>query len=121
MKKLLLLFVAISLVIASPVMAVNYKAFVNGRDLIERCDTENGATNKFVLPNCLGYIAGVIDLHESLLRTETVKPIFCKPERHDLTEMHKIVCIFLKENPDSLLESASDLVIQALTELFPCS
>jgi hypothetical protein len=121
MKKPVLLFVAISLFIATPVMADNYKAYVNGRDLIERCDTEYNDTNKFILPNCLGYIAGVIDLHESLLRDEAVKPIFCKPERHDLTEMHKVVCNFLNENPSLLSNSAPDLVTQALAELFPCS
>jgi hypothetical protein len=121
MNKLALLLVAVFLFVASPAMAENYKAYVNGRDLIERCDTEYNPTSKFVLPNCLGYIAGVIDLHENLVRTEGVKPNFCKPERHDLTEMHRVVCEFLKENPNLLINSASDLVIEALAELFPCS
>ena len=121
MKKLALLLVVVSLFVASPVMAENYKAYVTGRDLIERCGTENDPTKMGTLPNCIGYIAAVIDLHESFVRADATKPIFCKPYRHDLTEMHKVVCKFLKENPNLLINSASDLVIQAMTELFPCS
>lgn len=120
MKNLVLLFVAAFLFVASPVMAKNYKAYVNGRDLIERCDTEYSPTTRHTLPNCLGYIAAVVDLHESLVRADAAKPLFCKPERHDLTEMHKVVCNFLNENPKLLLNNASDLVSQALAELFPC-
>lgn len=121
MKKLAFLLVAVSLFVTSPVMAENYKAYVTGRDLIERCGTENDPTKMATLPNCIGYIAAVIDLHESLRRADATKPIFCKPVRHDLIEMHKYVCKYLDENLDLLFNSASYLVVQALAELFPCT
>ena len=122
MKKLILLLFVVSLFMVSPVMAGNYKAYVSGRDLIERCDTENiGANTKFIFPNCMGYIAATIDTHESLVRSGESKPLYCKPARHDLTEMHKYVCKYLNDNPELLLKNASELILQALTELFPCT
>ena len=121
MKKLTLLVIVVSLFISSPVIAENYKAYVTGRDLIERCDTENiGTMTKFIFPNCMGYIAATIDTHENLVRAGGSKPLFCKPANHDLTEMHKIVCKYLNENPELLHNNASELVLKALAELFPC-
>ena len=121
MKKITFLLLVLLLFVASSATADNYKAYVSGRDLIERCDTENmGTASRFIFPNCMGYIAATIDTHESLIRSGASSPIFCKPEGHDLTEMHKIVCKYLNENSDSLLNNASELILKALAEIFPC-
>jgi hypothetical protein len=121
MKKFTLTLVAALLFIASPVLAEDYKAYFNGSDILQRCDTEYNPINIYTLTDCLGYIAAVIDLHESLVGAGTSKPFFCKSTSNDLKETYKYVCKFLKENPELLLNSASELVIQVLADLFPCT
>ena len=121
MKKLILLVIAVPLFIRSPVIAENYKAYVNGRDLIERCDTENSGTmTKFIFPNCMGYIAATIDTHENLVRAGGSKPLFCKPagrfhlhipgmDRYNLAYELLIDSAFAEKRPDAHFAQRSSL------------
>jgi len=124
MKKLALLFVAVSLFVASPVMAELGIYFTDGNSLQKNCiETEKETTINNALPSglCLGYIRGVSDLHSTLSRNLLPKPLFCSPKNATAGQLVKIVIKFLNEHPEIMLhEPASGLVLCALIEAFPC-
>jgi hypothetical protein len=73
---------------------------------------------------CLGYIMGVADLqNNSSAAGATGKP-YCMPEGDDADtaeELREVVLKYLMSRPDSLQQSASNLVEQAFTQNFPCA
>ena len=118
MKKLLLL---IALLNAQGV----YAAYISGNQLLEMCsadlqDTAN-ANRYMEAGGCRGYITGTVDIYETFDEWNALKyRYWCVPDAVDLGQLRAVVLEYLKENPETLHQSASALIVLAYTKAFPC-
>jgi hypothetical protein len=123
MKKLALLLVVASLLVASPVMA---GPFMNGNDLQKYCSIMDQPSDSHSMIDaqhmgiCFGFIEAFNDFHSSLLTLDDFVPLFCIPEKATVSQLIQVVSKYLKENPEKLHLDASYLIIHALREAFPC-
>ena len=95
--------------------------FISGNKLLELCDAPFGTNNQAW---CDGYIIGVDD---TLTITEAVSGTagashryYCLRQDVTLGQTSLVVLNYLKAHPDKLDLIASELVIAALAEAFPC-
>ena len=97
--------------------------FISGNKLLELCDAPFGTNSQAW---CDGYIIGVDD---TLTITEAVSGkagsashrYYCLRQDVTLGQTSLVVLNYLKAHPDKLDLIASELVIAALAEAFPCS
>jgi hypothetical protein len=83
--------------------------FYNGNRLFEQCEAPMGHP---YFSNCMSYIAGVFDaLEES----------FCLSGDIELGQLRDVVRLWLQAHPEKRHLPASDLVVKALNEKFPCN
>jgi hypothetical protein len=71
----------------------------------------NQQTNNFSL--CLGYFQALTDLFGGYL--------FCPPPSVTYNQSMRITTKYINDNPEKLNQSASVLIIDALSRAFPCS
>ena len=117
MKKRVLSFVAVSLFLASPVMAAS--AIVSGKKLLANCNTPETSVAQQNI--CLGVIIGTIDTHSAFINNNLIQPLYCPPNKVTLRQMKGIVVKFLENHPKNLHQSGTLLATKALVEAFPCS
>jgi hypothetical protein len=90
------------------------KAFYSGNELLKACEDHNLI--------CPGYIAGVVDGARAIAHWEKLgNPGFCTPDNGvTLGQLRRIAENYMRANPQNLHLTASSLVLNAITEAFPC-
>jgi len=93
-------------------------AFYSGNHLLALCLKQtDDYTSK---SNCLGYIIGVSDTHNTHVNWKYIGSYWCSPDGIIGGQLQAVVVKHLKENPQDLHLSASSLVMTALNAAFPC-
>lgn len=90
--------------------------FFSGNDLLKFCESDNPAE----LSQCIGYIASAEDTHEALVDWGHLPPQMCVPPGPTLGQLQKVLLKYLKGRPENLHLAAGSMVLNALTEAFPC-
>ena len=110
MIKKLVALAALAMLLGSP---ASY-AYTTGNNLVEHCkDKEAYFGSGF----CYGYMMGVANI----LTWASERNRICIPDGVTGGQVASIVTKYLKENPESLHESADLLVTVALGKAFPCN
>jgi len=123
MKKLTLLLFTFFLFMTSSIMAENVPYFKTGNELFDECREVLKQENKtdVAIGNCIGFIEGAADTHETLVDSFYIKPIFCLQQNIQSEQLVRIVLKNLAEHPELLNAPASHLVLNSLKEGFPCT
>ena len=83
--------------------------FETGSTLLDSCNAPNLSQHWY----CLGYVASIADLH---VEREQV----CPPLGATKDDLKRVVKSYLAANPVTLNDPASDGVLFALMDAFPC-
>ncbi|MGB1800151.1 MAG: Rap1a/Tai family immunity protein [Gammaproteobacteria bacterium] len=71
---------------------------------------------------CGGYISGIHDsVKDMVLHGLIAKAPYCMPPGINRGQLVRIVVSYIKRNPESYAESASNSVLSAYYESFPCN
>ena len=68
---------------------------------------------------CAGYVMGVSDTHDMITALNS-SPSFCAPDDVTVGQMVNPVHRYLVGNPERIHLSASNIIVNALKEEFPC-
>ena len=91
-------------------------AWLTGGQLLEDCESENYFDKGY----CLGYIVSVHDTVATLAGWKGFAEYICTPQGVTAGQFRKVVVKNLNENPEELHMAADSLVLNALSEAFPC-
>jgi len=91
--------------------AASEEAFLSGKDLQELCKGGDAA--------CTTYVMGVLDAVNLMESRSGGSSAFCAPEITS-DEVTDVVTKHLKRHPARWESPAATLVVEALTEAFPC-
>ncbi|MDA9625670.1 Rap1a/Tai family immunity protein [Luminiphilus sp.] len=95
--------------------ATNY--FWTGSQLLELCENDSVAQ----YAGCTGFILGVSDTTASYNDTDVMMvTLYCTPDNVTIGQLQKVVIKSLTEDPASLHQAASGLVVSAFMDAFPC-
>jgi len=100
--------------------------FVSGNQLLAHCREYKSIAadhegSSFEAGHCGGFLHGVADSYQSLHRLDASSPpLYCMPAGVSGGQLVRIVFKFLEANPEKLNAVASDLVLLAYVEAFPC-
>ena len=97
-------------------MGAQGKSFYTGKWLLEKCDEKYGHR----LDACLGYITGVHDTVATLAHWEGFAEYMCTPKGVTSGQFRLVVMKHLNKHPEELHLNAGGLVLNALSEAFPC-
>ena len=96
------------------VMGMADADYLTGNKLFEECQQNS---NLFLSGACLGYIAGVVDA----LHTSSEFCVLQNGSRVKLRQLVDVVTDYLHDHPEKRQLPASDLVIAAAKNQFPCN
>ncbi|WP_409035247.1 Rap1a/Tai family immunity protein [Novosphingobium sp.] len=116
-----LLFVSSSATMATLTFEPPLHKFKSGNQLLSECNTEKSDpayTRRYLA--CLGYVAGVIDQHETLVSLHKLERQFCLRPNVNLDQATDVVVGWLRRNPKERDLTASLLINFALQDAFPC-
>ena len=97
-------------------MGAQGESFKRGSSILESCERESWFDKGY----CSGYIIGVFDAAVTLARWEGFAEYICPPEGVTSGQLQKVVVKHLNEHPEKLHFAADSLVLNVLTEAFPC-
>ncbi len=122
MKKLTLLMFILAMLMASPVKAANGEKLLNDcNNIIKYQQNKSDKTVSTVgAGSCFGYIGATIDTHSSLVEYFNRDKLFCSPPNLKSGDAARLVVNYVKKYPQKVNVLASDLVLEALIEAFPC-
>lgn len=113
----LIVALAFSGALAAP--CISHAVFWDGYKLKELADADDRTDIGTVQPadytkvgNLIGFVVGVHDAIEGIL--------VCAPNQVKIGQIVGMVKKYVRENPDKWNQSASNLVINALSSAFPC-
>ena len=122
MKKLALLLVVASLLVASPKISFGVEA---GTILLDECrqalkGPDSYGLNFIAAARCFGYLEGITNTNFWYQRMKT-DTAFCLPENSITNnEAATIVVKYLEKHPEDLRKPKFLLVLDAFKESFPC-
>lgn len=106
--------IAIAGLLALAALPARAEYFETGRDLYKKCKAAGTAQQVF----CLGYIIGIADVMED-------NPLdgrsACIPKDASIQQVTGIVVEFLDQNRDIHDFTGESLVVQALSDKYPCA
>lgn len=105
----------ITLLVTLGISMGSYGSFMTGAQLLERCESEG-----YKEAVCLGYIQGVADAFESLMKLGLMTETICIPNQVTVGQLTKVVVKCLNEHPEELHYRADGEVYLAYAEAFPC-
>ena len=121
MKKLILIFVALSLFVGLPVMAMDGNVLLKScEDGIKMLENDTSA-DEFNAGTCKGFILGSLQVHSLYTDIYKQKPYYCLPENPPVGQLVRITVKYLKSNPEFLHYGAAVSVHNAMIQAFPCS
>lgn len=91
--------------------------YYTGNDLKPFCTSDRSVEEL----QCLKYIEGIYDSHDSLFHIGKAKRIFCVPENTTSGQLKEIFIKYLNDHPEDLQMTASSLVIVSFADAFPCN
>lgn len=104
-----------------------FAGFLTGDKLLESCQAYINATDITRGHECVGYITGIADVHETFVAWGGVmvavmprEGYWCLTEGTETGRLVQVVTKWLQENPGHLHNEASSLVATALKATFPC-
>jgi Rap1a immunity proteins len=109
--------------LASAALAADISNFdmATTRDLVALCSCRpDDPLYAEALQFCYGYMAGVAQLHRSLVRADDIKPLACP--RYEVTR-EALVRVFLdwaRANPGAMDELPAESVKRAAVDVWPC-
>ena len=109
-KKLVVMAVLLSLV-----LPVNSQA-MTGVFMLQKCEATDGTSGRLA---CAAYMSGTVDALGSITERGWASGI-CAPKEVTVEQVVLVYVEWAKRNPAKLHRTASDLVIEALQEAFPC-
>jgi hypothetical protein len=115
MKKLIIMFSTVFVLIGLPVHA----GFYNGNNLVplmreyEKADRKDSTAIFVSAGNFMGYVTGVYDVLEA-------SGIVCSVDGINRGQVFSVVVKYLNSNPKRWGEPAANLVLDALRTAFPC-
>lgn len=120
--KRIILFLILSLLLASPAMA----GTKNGKKLLDECSyvvttVINTSEKLFMHDKCLTYIQAVNDAHNTFVKYKEFGAYYCLPYGTTYDQLGKIIYKYLNEHPEKIKQTASSSVLDALKESFPCN
>jgi hypothetical protein len=124
MKKLFLIFLVLSLLVASPVLGG--QAIPTSADYLKYCQEtikayEGGAADKSSAGSCLGYVEGALGMHAAFSASGQGKPFYCMPEQGISSfDAVSIWVEYLENNPQKLSNAPVITFILSLNRLYPC-
>jgi len=118
-KAILVLLVAL---VTSPGAWAESEPFIylNGSKLLERCKAYVDETYIAKGGVCIGYVMGIADAHNTYSSWGYLPKQYCAPSEVAGSQLVRVALKHLEEAPEGLHLAASSLVINALTEAFPC-
>lgn len=97
------------------------KAFIDGYELLRLCETATQSDFSRAT-DCLGYVSGLSDTHETFAELKIVEKQWCWPSQGvSNREMVKVVYKYLQTNTALLDKSAALLSSIAFFEAYPCT
>ena len=124
MRYLLLACVLSGVLLASGATPEQDLNFSNGNDFLRVCETNGDHTFDGF---CRGYVGGVIDGFDcaaivgQAARHETMTGAFCIPAEVTLGQKYRVATKFMRDHPEKTHEPTNLLIVQAITEAFPCA
>jgi len=84
-------------------------------------ETVSGKPEDFLAAGvCMGYTRGVLEALNSLQKIAFVPQFFCIPAEVPDNQLYRVALKYLENNPADLHGSASELLVAAFGEAFPC-
>jgi hypothetical protein len=120
-KKKMTVAVLLAMVVASHALAYDdVTAFIDGETLNGWCVQYSMAAhgqkaNTYEVAQCSGFVLGVVDTESN--RKEST---FCLPEPVERRTVTDIVGKFLHDHPEKRPLAAYQVIIEAMTQAFPC-
>jgi hypothetical protein len=90
--------------------------FWNGRELLRNCTASASMRN-----GCTGYIAGIVDTHETYAASGYGRRLFCPPADVKVGRFRDAVVAFIQARPTAEDNAAAGLTVAALQSAFPCT
>lgn len=126
MKRITLLFIAVSLFMISPVMAYD------GRTLVRYCEIallseKNRFSSVHLLEDfntCVSSVNTIfraISELERFVNLEQPNVFSCVPDEIELLEKIRVVHTYIKEHPEKVNNDSVTLILEAIVEAFPCT
>jgi Rap1a immunity proteins len=128
MKNALWYWLVAVILLASLAVAAKVRATaLSGSELLEDCRNADANFKKLntselqAASYCFGYVAGVVDRYEAAEGAGiTHKRMACIPDEVNGIELGRTVLHFSQRHPDKVSLQASELVLAALSDSFPC-
>ena len=94
-----------------------YQSFISGNELLQACEAASAQEDP---AGCSQYIAGVVDEYALVSASLNIPRTFCLARNITSKQLGRVTLKWLNEHPNTLHFIASSLVVQSLTESFPC-
>lgn len=88
--------------------------YMSGAQLRKECAPET------LEPSCIGYVAAISDLHDTLVAARLLPRLWCIPDDATLGELAAAVDTYLDGHEDMLGNAGADLVARALSSTYVC-
>lgn len=109
MKNMICTTAVAATMLATPTHATPVSSFMDGNTLHDWCRRETGA--------CAGYVIGV---HDGISLAKEPGSWFCVPDGVKSDQIRDVVTAFLRGHPKWRHVAASQLVLWALVDAWPC-
>jgi len=128
MKKLVLLLVAVSLFMASPIMAMHFTQsalYLNVcKELQKAMETEKDYDSEKA-PVCMGFVTGATKMHDDLAYlnkdVDNFAKFYCLPDGANYEQIVSAWVKYLEDNPRELNLEPIITFNKAMKESFPCT
>ena len=128
MKKVVLFLLAILIGGAAPVSAEYFtgeKVYSDCKAALELLDNEKIVADdvqKHMSGVCIGYIAGVVDFHDSLKSYGILpRPLYCMPKDTEIAQLVRTLVDYFSTHPKTLRSLGSSQALRAFIDTFPCT
>jgi len=121
------LLITMLMSMSSPVYSLDYK--LSGEGLLQYCKDwfqfDSGDRSMPILPalnagKCYGYILSASGTYDTYVNQGFMQPLFCMPKEVDPSQLVYVVVGYLEAHREDLHLDASDLVVNAFNNAFPC-
>ncbi len=88
--------------------------YVTGQQLLDECAPGQ------VQPACSSYVAGISDIHDTLIAARMMPRLVCIPEKTPVAELAAAVHKYVSAHEDVLGSNGADVALRAFSTTWPC-
>jgi hypothetical protein len=99
-------------------LATGAKADFTGNELKGYCEYWPRQTDSTIM--CMGYMIGSLDTIRGFNKTVFHGAQYCEPQGFTYDQLAAMLQKYLEDHPQNLQLAASSLILNMLTEAFPC-